>query len=255
LKLFSIIVAVVVLAPLVILVLSSFTGAGYVGFPPQGFSLRWYEAAFENARFADGLRTSFVLALLVSPSASIIGIAAAFALVRYPIPGREAVSTFVMSPLLLPTVVTGMALLQFFAFIGFKLTFVSLVIGHTVLATPYVIRLAMAALEGTNPMLEAAAQSLGANPFDAFRLATIPIVLPSLIAGAAFAFIISFDDVSVALFLSRPGTTTLPAFVFNYATETSDPLVVAINSILIALAAVFAIVIQRTIGLGKLFGS
>ncbi len=254
-KLFSILISIVVIAPLVILVLSSFTSAGFVGFPPQGFSVRWYEAVLQNTRIADGLRLSFMLALLVSPIASFVGIAAAFALVRYPVRGREAISTFVMSPLLLPTVITGMTLLQFFAFIGFKLTFVSLVIGHVVLATPYVIRLAMAALEGTNPVLEAAAQSLGAHPFDAFRLVTMPIVLPSLVAGAAFAFIISFDDVSVALFLSRPGTTTLPAYVFNYATETSDPLVVAVSSLLIAFAAVFAVIIQRTVGLSKLFGS
>jgi putative spermidine/putrescine transport system permease protein len=245
----------VVLAPLVILLIASFTNAGYVSFPPEGLGVRWYLAAFENAQFADALKLTLLLALIVSPISTIIGTAAAFSLVRYSIPGREVISTFVMAPLLLPTVVTGMTLLQFFAFVGFHLTFLSLVIGHVVLSTPYVIRLALAALEGTNPILEAAAQSLGATPLDAVRLVTLPIVLPSIIAGAAFAFIISFDDISVALFLSRPGTTTLPVFVFNYAEQTSDPLVVAVNGLLIALAVLFVLVIQRTIGINKLFGA
>ena len=255
LRTFSIALAVLVLAPLIILVLSSFTTARYVSFPPVGFGFSWYAKAFASEQFRAGLRTSAYLAVIVAPLATCLGSLAAFGLVRYRVPGKEVITTFLMAPLLLPTVVVGMMLLNYFASTGSRTTFLNIVAGQTLLATPYVIRLTLAALQGTDARLEAAAQSLGATPVQAVRLATLPIILPSLIAGAAFAFIVSFDDISVSLFLSRPGTTTLPAFVFNYAEQTSDPLVAAISGLMIGLAVLFLVIIERTIGVGKLFGS
>lgn len=251
---FSIIVALTITVPLVILIVSSFTTSNYIKFPPTGFGVGWYAKAFANTGMRDALWTSLLMVIIVAPVATAMGTMAAFALVRYRIPAKEVITTLLMGPLLLPSVVIGMMLLNYFAAINSSTFFLNLVLGEILLATPYVIRVTLAALQGTDARLEDAAQSLGATPWEAARLVTLPIIRPSLLAATAFAYIVSFNDVSISVFLSRPGNTTLSAFLFNYAEQTSDPLVAAVSGILVVIAVVFLVIIERTLGVKNLLG-
>lgn len=255
LSLFTYGVFIFVLSPIVVVLLASVTAAEYTSFPPQGLSLRWYAAIAGQREFIESFWISVQVAVIACLVATALGVLSALALVRYRFPGRDALSTLFLSPLMLPTVVLGLALLQFYAAVGITRTPFSLVLGHAILTTPYVIRLVSASLSGFDRALELAAQNLGASPFTAFRRVTLPIISPGVIAGAAFAFIVSFDDVSVSLFLSSPGVVTLPVRIFSYLEQHFDPVVTAVCSVLIVIAALLIFLIERTLGLGKLFGA
>jgi putative spermidine/putrescine transport system permease protein len=166
-----------------------------------------------------------------------------------------SLNTFFLSPLMLPTVIFGIALLQFYTRIGITRTPLSLVFGHLVITVPYVVRLVSASLAGLDPSLDRAAMNLGATPWQTFRRVTLPLIRPGIIAGATFAGIMSFDDVSVALFLASPRSVTLPVRIFTYIEQTFDPLVTAVCSVLIVFAALGVVLIERSIGLGRLFGA
>lgn len=243
-----------VLAPIVVVVLSSFTAAEYTSFPPHGLSFRWYLEIADNPEFIDSFRVSAVVAVVTGIVATVLGTLAALVLVRQRFPGRDAVNAFFLSPLMLPAVILGIALLQFYTLVGITRTPFALVCGHLVITVPYVIRLVSASLAGFDRNLELAAMNLGAPPWQAFRRVTLPLIRPGIVAGATFAVIVSFDDVSVSLFLAGPHSTTLPVRIFSYIEQTFDPLATAVCSILILLAAVGVVVIERSIGLGRMFG-
>jgi putative spermidine/putrescine transport system permease protein len=243
-----------VLSPIVVVLIASLTAADYTSFPPEGLSLRWYLAIPRHPEFLESLRISAVVALVAGALAAGLGTAAALALVRYRFRGRAAINALFLSPLMLPTVILGIALLQFYTLTGIARTPFSLVFGHLVITVPYVVRLVSASLAGMDESLERAAMNLGATPWQAFRRITLPLIRPGLAAGAAFAAIMSFDDVSIALFLAGPRSTTLPVRIFTYIEQTFDPLVTAVCAILIVLAAAAVVVIERAIGLGRLFG-
>jgi putative spermidine/putrescine transport system permease protein len=248
-------VYVFVMAPIVVVLLSSFTAAEYTSFPPQGLSLRWYLAIQENPEFIDSFRVSVIVALVTGALATALGTLAALVLVRHRFPGRNALNALFLSPLMLPAVILGIALLQFYTRVGITRTPFALVFGHLVITVPYVIRLVSASLAGFDRSLELAAMNLGATPWQAFRRVTLPLTRPGIVAGATFAFIVSFDDVSVALFLAGPHSTTLPVRIFSYIEQTFDPLATAVCSVLILIAAAGVVVIERSIGLGKMFGT
>ena len=243
-----------VLAPLVVILLASLTAADYTTFPPQGLSLRWYAEIARHPEFVDSLWVSLAVAAVSASAATALGTLAALGLARYRFRGRDALGAFFLAPLMLPAVILGVALLQLYARAGIARTPLALVFGHLVITVPYVIRLVSAAIAGLDPTLERAAQGLGATPWRAFRLVTLPLVAPGVVAGAAFAAIVSFDDVSVALFLASPRATTLPVRIFSYIEQTFDPLVTAVCSVLILVTLGAAVVIERSIGLGRLFG-
>ncbi len=244
-----------VLAPIVVVLLASLTAADYTSFPPEGLSLRWYLEIPQHPEFLDSLRVSLAVAAVSGVLATLLGTPAALALVRYRFRGRTFLGALFLSPLMLPTVVLGVALLQFYTVAVITRTPAALVCGHLVITVPYVVRLVSASLAGSDPSLERAARSLGATAWQAFRLVTLPLVVPGVIAGAAFATIVSFDDVSVALFLASPRATTLPVRIFSYIEQTFDPLVTAVCSVLILLSLVTVVLIERTVGLGRLFGA
>jgi len=255
LALWSAAVYAFVLAPIVVVLAASLTAAEYTSFPPRGLSLRWYREIPRHPEFLEAFRVSVVVALASAAMATVLGTPAALALVRYRFRGRAALGALFLSPLMLPTVILGIALLQFFTRLGITRTPLALVAGHLVITVPYVVRLVSASLAGLDPALERAAMNLGATPWQAFRRVTLPLVRPGMVAGAAFAAIVSFDDVSVALFLAGPRTVTLPVRIFTYIEQTFDPLVTAVCSVLIVLAAAAVLVIERSLGLGRVFGT
>jgi putative spermidine/putrescine transport system permease protein len=198
-----------ILSPIAVILIASFTAADYTSFPPQGWSLRWYAEIPRHPEFLEALWVSLVVAVVSATLATILGTLAALALVRYRFRGRALFNAFFLSPLMLPTVILGLALLQFYALVGITRTPASLVCGHLVITVPYVIRLVGAGLAGLDPSLERAAMSLGATPWRTFRAITLPLIGPGVAAGAAFAAIVSFDDVNIALFLASPRAPTM----------------------------------------------
>jgi putative spermidine/putrescine transport system permease protein len=244
-----------VLAPIAVVLVASLTAAEYTSFPPRGLSLRWYVEILRHDEFLESLRVSVLVALVSAVLAVALGTPAALALVRHRFRGRGALNTLFLSPLMLPAVILGIALLSFYTRVGITRTPLALVAGHLVITVPYVVRLVSAALAGLDGTLERAAMNLGATPWQAFRRVTLPLIRPGMAAGAAFAAIVSFDDVSIALFLSGPRTVTLPVRIFTYIEQTFDPLVTAVCSVLIVVAAAAVVVIEKSLGLARVFGT
>lgn len=221
------------LAPIVVVVATAFTTSNYPVFPPEGFTLRWFERFMGMSEFTDAIRLSTALALASTAVSTVLGTFAALALVRWRIPGRAAISALMLSPILFPAIVLGLALLVFYHRIGLSGSFVGLVTAHSLLTTPFVIRLVSASLADFDPAVEEAARNLGAGWWRTFLQVTLPLIRPGVLAGALFAFIISFDELVITLFLAGPGLETLPIRIFTYVEYSSDPTISAISTALI----------------------
>jgi putative spermidine/putrescine transport system permease protein len=246
---------VLLMVPLAAIVATSFTTLSYVTFPPQGFTLRWYGEALGKQEFLGSFVLSLEIALVTAALATVLGAPVAIALVRYRFPGRDLVNAFFMSPLILPTVVIGIALLQFYNQIRIGATAASLVLGHVIVTTPYAIRLIAASLTGLDPSIERAARNLGAPPLRAFRLATLPLIRPGLLAGAVFAFITSFDNVTISIFLATPRMVTLPVRIYNLWDQPMYPWLIAICALIIVWTVIVIAVVERLVSVRGLFGA
>jgi putative spermidine/putrescine transport system permease protein len=236
------------LAPILVVLPVSFSDTAFVVFPPRGFSLRWYANFFASRELTEALALSLRLAATVTVAATVVGTLAALALVRYRVPGREALRTFLLAPIVLPGVVLGIAFLVFFSRTPLAQTFWSLCCAHVVVALPYVVRTVSATLQGLDRALEEAAASLGAAPLVAFWTVTLPVIKPGVIAGATFAFITSFDELVVSLFLTGPRLSTLPVQIYNYIEFTSDPTIAAISTLLVVLTVGGVLLVERLVG-------
>lgn len=242
------------LLPLVVIVMTSFTTLGYVSFPPQGFTWKWYGEALGRREFLESFWLSLVVAGVTAAVATLLGTPVAVATVRYRFPGRDLVTAFFMSPLVLPTVVIGIALLQFYNRIGLGTSPASLILGHVIITTPYAIRLVSASLTGLDPSVERAARNLGAAPLRAFRLVTLPLIAPGMAAGAIFAFVTSFDNVTISIFLATPRMVTLPVRIYNLWDQPIAPWLVAICSLVIVWTLLLIALVERVVSVRGLFG-
>jgi len=243
-------VYVFLMLPIAIVVIASFNAGKYLKFPPDGFSLRWYVAFFASRPFMDAMQLSLVLAAVATLAATLIGTPAALFYVRHARRWRETFRLFTLLPLLLPEILTAIALLFLYYQIGLGTKSVAgLYLGHIVVCVPFVFLQVTAALYNLPPAVEEAARSLGASPAIAFRRITLPLIKPGVINGALFAFIISFDNVAISLLLKGIGTTTLPMQLFDYLRWGFDPTTAAASvvSILMTLGAV--ILVDRLVGL------
>jgi putative spermidine/putrescine transport system permease protein len=236
------------LAPILIVVPVSFSAAAFVVFPPRGLSLRWYANFLTSRELTEALWLSVRLAVTVTLAATVTGTLAALALTRYRLPGREAIRTFLMAPIVLPGIVLGIALLIFLNRTPLAQTFGGLFAAHLVVALPYVVRTVAATLEGSDRIVEEAAASLGAPPLAVFWTVTLPLIKPGVIAGATFAFITSFDELVVSLFLTGPRLSTLPVQIYNYIEFASDPTIAAISVLLIAFTTAVVLLVERVVG-------
>jgi putative spermidine/putrescine transport system permease protein len=242
-----------VLAPIAIVCAVAFTPEGYLSLPTNGLSLRWFRAIADYPEFVRAFRDSLWLAALSSTIAVLFSIPAALAIARYSFAGREAVLAFFMSPLMIPHVVLGIAFLRFFTVIGLGGTFAGLVLSHIVIVMPFAMRLVLAASTGLDRAVEHAAVSLGASPFTMFRRVTLPLILPGVVSGWVLAFITSFDEVTMTVFIASPSTITLPVRMFLYIQDNIDPLVTSVSAALIFLTAIVMIALDRLYGLDRLF--
>jgi len=242
------------LAPLVVVLLTSFSNDGYLAFPPTHWGGGAYRALLANANFAVGLRVSLLLASAVTLVTLVIGTAAAYAIARYRFPGSGMLLGLFTAPLLLPAIILGLALLLVFAQIGLLATFPGLMLGHALVALPFVVRIVLTALRGIPPALEDAAATLGAPPWRVFTRIVLPLMIPGLTAAAALAFLASFDEVVISLFLVGPRLTTLPIEVFHYVQYRADPQLSALSVVLIGFTLVLILVIERSLGFLRAVG-
>jgi putative spermidine/putrescine transport system permease protein len=243
---------VFMLAPILIVCWVAFTPTGFLSIPISEFSLRWFRTIARYPEFVEAFWASIWLAALSSAFAVSFSVPAALAIARHQFRGREALSAFLMSPLMIPHVVLGVAFLRFFTQIGLGGTFVGLVIAHIVIVLPFALRLVMASAVGMDRALENAAISLGASDLTVFRRVTLPLILPGLASGWALAFIQSFDEVTMTVFIAAPGSTTLPVRMFLYIQDNIDPLVTSVSAVVIAITVVFLVVLDRLYGLERL---
>jgi len=237
------------LLPIVVVILFAFNSAEFIVFPPEGFSLRWFHKFFTDPDFMGSFFRSLKLAFLTVIVSTGVGTMAAIAIVRGKIPCARFLSALFLSPLMLPAILTGLALFQFYVIIEAGRTFWGLLIGHIVVTIPYVIRTSTTVLYNFDISIEEAAMNLGAGPWDTFRHVTLPLIRPGVIAGSIFAFIVSFDQFPVSLFLVNPGENTLPIHLFNYLKYSFDPTVAAASTVSIAMSITVVLVLEFTVGL------
>ena len=244
--------------PLIVVAGASF-GPGdrpYVSFPPSELSVRWYLNV--PAQYWRSVGVSMVVASGTALVSVAIAIPTALGLVRARFRGKNIVALLMRAPLQIPYVVAGIAFLQTYYLIAgvsglqLRATYPGLVIGHVFLATPYAIGSIAAVLERFNPQLEEAALSLGASPWRVFQRVTLPIILPGVYGGALYAFIISFGEVPVALFLGGPGRTTFPVEMFAAMQFDFSPALLAVSTAILLLSFAGLIMIQRLIGFDTL---
>jgi putative spermidine/putrescine transport system permease protein len=240
-------------APLAIVCAVAFTPLGYISLPTSGISLRWFAAVADNPRFINAFWLSLALGLVSSAVATVLAVPAALAIARHRFPGRAAISGFLLSPLMIPHMVLGVAFLRYFSQIGINGTFASLAAAHVIVILPFALRLVLAAATGLDPAVERAAVSLGAPSFTVFRRVTLPLILPGIVSGWLLAFITSFDELTVSVFVSNPSTTTLPVRMFLQIQDTIDPMVAAVSALLIAATVLVMLLLDRLVGLERLF--
>jgi putative spermidine/putrescine transport system permease protein len=237
------------LSPIAIVSVFAVNPTPYISFPPVGFTLAWFAKFFANPDFMNALWLSLKVAAAVLVASMLIGAAAALALARGELPGASALTAFFMSPLMLPAILTGLALFQVYLLAGMGRPVWGLIMGHTVIAVPYVIRTTLAVLHNFDRRLEEAAAALGANPLRVFFEVTLPLIRPGVIAGGIFAFIVSFDQFPISLFLVVPKGETLPVVLFNYMKFDLDGAIAAASMVSIALALSVVILLEWLIGL------
>ena len=245
------------LAPLAAVIVVSVNAGTTPKFPPEGFSLKWYGTALSNPAFTGSAFNSLLLAALATAVGTPLGVAAAFGIARGRLPSavRGLLEAVFLSPLIVPGIVIGVALLVALSSAGLRDAWLRLILGHVLLVLPYVIRTTLASLQNFDPALEEAAHTLGASRFKTLTQVTLPVLRPAIMAGAIFGFIISFDDAAVSIFLIDSSTSTLPLAIMSYMQYNFDPSVAAISSMLIGLTLAGALAIERVFGLKKFLGS
>jgi putative spermidine/putrescine transport system permease protein len=219
--------------PVVIVVPLSFSSGTYLQFPTPGWSLRWYEAFFASQEWTGAALTSVRVACIVTVLSVLLGTPAAVGLAGAQFPGKRAVNALVLSPLVVPGIIVAIGAYFVYARYGLVGSQWALVLGHTCLAVPFVVINVTAALAGVDKRLQQAAASLGAAPLSAFRQVTLPLIAPGMFAGAVFAFITSFDELLVSLFLSGTSAVTLPRRMFDEIRYELDPTIAAASCLLI----------------------
>ena len=223
--------------PILVVVLLSFNASQFGSFPMTGLSFRWFIELAENEAILRAFRTSIVLGLLTSVISTTIGVLASLALVRYNVPARNAISTLLIAPILVPEVVLAVALLLFLNALSVNKSFGLLLAGHVIFTLPFVILVVQARLVGIRRDVEEAAMSLGASPVQTFFQVTLPLLAPAVFTGMLFAFTISFDDITGTLFWKPGGVETVPTQIFAMLRNSISPEINALGTVMIFLTA------------------
>jgi putative spermidine/putrescine transport system permease protein len=224
----------VLLAPIVIVCVLSFSGEGYLRFPPSSFSLKWFDIFFGDTRWRQSLVSSTLIALVACVIATTVGFLAAYALVRGEMRAKKLVLSLMLAPIIVPTVITAIAMYFLTAKMGLVGNMLWIGFCHAVVALPIVLLILLAALQGVDVNLERAALSLGASRSRVFFKVVVPIALPGVMSAALFAFLASFDELVISLFLAGARAQTLPVRIWNSLHLEIEPVVAAAATFLIA---------------------
>jgi putative spermidine/putrescine transport system permease protein len=240
------------MAPIIVIIPVSFNEGAVFRFPPVGFSLRWYERIRNIDAILSALALSAQIAALSTAIALVLGTLASIAIVRGRIPGGEALATFLASPLMLPGLVLGIAMLQCFRAIGLFDAWASLLLAHVVVTMPFVMRTVLASLSLFDFAMVDAARTLGCSYPVALWKVLVPNILPGFLSGALFAFIASFDNYPVSMFLTDVRNKTLPIQLLNTIEMSPDPTLAALSTVLIVLTVLALVVCDRLVGLRRM---
>lgn len=230
--------------PILVIVPLSFNSGSFLVYPLQGLSMRWYADFFTSAEWMRSLTNSMIVAPAATLLAMVFGTLAAIGLTRGEFRGKALVMSLLISPMVAPVVIVGVASYLFFAPLGLGNSYISLILVHAVLGVPFVIITVSATLQGFNYNLVRAAASMGASPLLAFRKITLPLIAPGVISGALFAFATSFDEVVVTLFLAGPEQATLPRQMFSGIRENLSPTIAAAATLLIAFSIIMLLTLE-----------
>lgn len=253
---FITIVAITVLLflflPLLIVTITSFGTEAIIAFPIKGFTLDWYLVALQSKSFMAGLRLSFFVGVFATFLAILVGTPVAYSLSRSGIKGRQLWKDFFLSPTLIPGIVVGYSLYQFLV-VAIKIPVLpALFLGHFVISVPYVIRVVGSSMEQMDFSVEEAAWTLGCTRLRAFFRIVIPNISSGIFASFMLAFINSFNNVPVSMFLSGPGVTTLPTTLLSYMEFNYDPSVSALSVLLMVVTIFMMMLVEKTLGLASI---
>jgi putative spermidine/putrescine transport system permease protein len=241
---FTGLVLLFLISPVLAIVPLSFNAEPYFSYPMPGLSLQWYRDFFGNARWRDALILSFELAACVTVLATALGTVAALGLSRTSLPWRGVILGLLILPMIVPVIITAVSVFMFYGYFGLIGTFPGLVLAHTVLAVPFVVITVTATLTSFDWSLDRAAQGLGAPPYLSFRKVILPLIMPGVVSGALFAFVTSFDEVVVALFLSSAEQRTLPKQMFSGIREMISPTITAAATVQIVISTLMLVGVE-----------
>ena len=247
----ALIALALLLAPTLVVVILSFTDGYSLKFPPQGYSLRWYEKLLDNEQLMEAALNSVRVALWCTGLSVLLGTAAALGVSRSTSRWAKVLDGVFMSPLVLPALAFGLAALMYFSTLGIPLSFATLVVGHTVLGVPYVMRTTMAALTQLPPVLLESSASLGASRWYTLRKVTLPLIAPGVGAGAFICFMSSFDNIPVSLFLRDASTDMLPIRMWQDLENRMDVSIAAISSVMVFFTVALMVLMERLTGISQ----
>lgn len=244
LRIFVALVLLFLIAPILAIMPLSFNSESFFSYPMPGFSLRWYQDFFGNERWQSALRLSVILAVSTTVLATTLGTMAALGLSRSRLPGKGAIMAILISPMVVPAIISAIGMFFFYSRMGLTGTLPGLVLAHTALATPFVVITVTATLTSFDWNLMRAGLSLGAAPFTVFRRVIFPLIMPGMISGALFAFVTSFDEVIVVIFIAGPEQRTLPRQMFSGIREQISPTITAAATTLIIFSTLMLVTIE-----------
>lgn len=246
---FAVLVFIFLIGPLIIIIGASLSDTTFLTFPPQGLTLHWYQNVFEISAFRRTAITSFMLAVGGTALSMMIGIPAAYALARYRVEMPKFLGNIYVLPILVPEIVLGFSLMKSLA-TGLELPIIlALLVGHALLVLPYCVRVVGASLNAFDFSIEEAAVSLGCPRWKAFFIVVLPNIRAGIIAGFILAFITSLNDVSISIFLTGPGVSTLPIQLLAHMEQFFDPTIASVSVLLMGVTVAVMAMVERTLGL------
>ncbi|GIH24135.1 polyamine ABC transporter permease [Acrocarpospora phusangensis] len=246
-KIVGMLVGLFLTVPTLVVLPMSFSSARTFRFPPEGWTLEWYERLFTSPEWTTAILNSLQVGLVTTALATVLGTAAAIGVTRLGERGRGFAVGFLLSPIIIPNILIALVIFSAFLRLGMTGSLFGIALAHTALALPFVVIAVTARLQGMDPALQKAGGSLGAAPFAVFRKITLPLALPGVLSGAVLAFVISFDEVVISLFLQSPTALTLPVQMFNSVTVQIDPTISAASSLMVLVVSV-PILLAQVIG-------
>jgi len=243
-RLFCALVFVFLVAPIVTIMPISLSAGSLLNYPLPGLSWQWFDVVFTPYPWMTSLQNSLVIAVVTTILATALGTLAAYGLTSAEFRFKPLILGLLLSPMMVPLVITALAVYFAFARVGLIGSFAGMILAHTVLAVPFVVITVSATLQGFDRNLVRAAQSLGATPVRAFFKVTLPLIMPGVVSGAIFAFVTSFDEIVVALFIASPAQFTLPRQLFAGLRDNLDPSIVAVATLLVLVSVALMAVVE-----------